>query len=138
MTVAYLGLGSNVGDREQHLAAAVAALDRRSARVLRQSSVVETEPYGITGQPRFLNQVLEAEWGATPRLLLEAAQAVEAELGRTRRLRWGPREIDVDILLFGAEEVNEHGLVIPHPGLWEREFVLRSLAELRPDILGRP
>jgi len=80
--------------------------------------------------------VLEVEWGGTPRQLLEAAKAVEAAVGRTETFRWGPREIDVDILLFGDLTVVEEGLTIPHPGLAEREFVLAPLRELRPDILA--
>lgn len=103
--------------------------------ILRASSVVETEPYGVTAQPRFLNQVLEVDWDGSPRALLEVAQAVEREVGRTPSFRWGPREIDVDILLLGEERVDEPDLQVPHPGLWQRDFVLGPLRELRPDIL---
>ena len=137
MTVAYLGLGSNVGDRERHLAEARRLLAVHGARPLRESAVRETEPYGVTGQPRFLNQVVEVEWPGRARELLAAAKAVEAAVGRTPSYRWGPREIDVDILLFGEETVDEPDLVIPHPGLFEREFVLGPLAELRPDLVSR-
>ncbi|HKA48276.1 MAG TPA: 2-amino-4-hydroxy-6-hydroxymethyldihydropteridine diphosphokinase [Candidatus Dormibacteraeota bacterium] len=134
MTLAYLGLGSNLGDRERNLAEARRLLPRFGATVLRQSGIYETEPFGVTAQPRFLNQVVEVEWSQGPRELLEAVKAVESEVGRTPTYRWGPREIDVDILLFGRERVDEPDLVIPHPGLFEREFVLRPLAELRPDL----
>ena len=96
----------------------------------------ETEPFGVRDQPFFLNQVLEVEWEGTPRQLLEAAKAVEAAVGRTETYRWGPREIDVDILLFDDLKVAEDGLTIPHPGLAERSFVREPLAELRPDILA--
>lgn len=96
----------------------------------------ETEPFGVLDQPRYLNQVLEVEWPGTPRQLLETAKAVEAAVGRRATYRWGPREIDVDILLFGDLSVSEEGLTIPHPGLAEREFVRTPLAELRPDILA--
>lgn len=135
MTLAYLGLGSNVGDRERHLAEARRLLAVHGARLLRESAVRETEPHGVTGQPRFLNQVVEVEWPGGARELLAAAKAVEATAGRTPSYRWGPREIDVDILLFGEETVDEPDLVIPHPGLFEREFVLGPLAELRPDLV---
>jgi len=103
-------------------------------RLLRASSVHETEPYGVKEQPLFLNQVLEVDFEGTPRQLLEVAKAVEAAVGRTETYRWGPREIDVDILLFDDLTVAEEGLTIPHPGLAEREFVLAPLRELRPDI----
>jgi 2-amino-4-hydroxy-6-hydroxymethyldihydropteridine diphosphokinase len=136
MTVAYLGLGSNVGDRARNLAEARRLLGDRGARLLRQSSVMETEPFGVTEQPPFLNQVIEVEWAATARELLAVAKSVESALGRTASYRWGPREIDVDILLFGGEVVDDPDLVIPHPGLREREFVLKPLAELRPDLVA--
>ena len=135
MTVAYLSLGANVGDRAGNLAAARRLLAEGGARPLRASSVRETEPFGVTGQPRFLNQVVEVEWDGTPRELLVAAKAVEAAVGRTPTYRWGPREIDVDVLLFGDVSVAEPDLVIPHPGLWERDFVLGPLGELRPDLV---
>jgi 2-amino-4-hydroxy-6-hydroxymethyldihydropteridine diphosphokinase len=133
--MAYLGLGSNVGDRAHHLAEARRLLADRGVRLLRESAVRETEPFGVTDQPRFLNQVLEVEWSGRPRDLLDAARAVESAVGRTPTRRWGPREIDVDLLLFGDESVDEPDLVVPHPGLWERDFVLTPLAELRPDLV---
>lgn len=137
MTIAYLGLGSNVGDRQRNLAAARRLLGTHGAVVLRESRVRETEPFGVTDQPRFLNQVIEVEWPGSPRELLAAAKAIEQTVGRRPTYRWGPREIDVDILLFGDETVDEPDLVIPHPGLSEREFVREPLAELRPDLTGR-
>ena len=137
MTVAYLALGANLGDRARNLADARRLLAERGARPLRASAVRETEPYGITDQPRFLNQVIEVDWAGGPRELLAAAKAIEAAVGRTPTYRWGPREIDVDILLFGDESVADPDLVIPHPGLRERAFVLEPLAELRPDLARR-
>lgn len=134
MTVAYLALGANVGDRARSLAEARRLLEARGARLLRASSVRETEPFGVTDQPRFLNQVIEVDWNGGPRELLATAKAVEAAVGRTPTYRWGPREIDVDILLFGDESVEDPDLVIPHPGLRERDFVREPLAELRPDL----
>jgi 2-amino-4-hydroxy-6-hydroxymethyldihydropteridine diphosphokinase len=136
MTIAYLGLGSNVGDREARLAEARRRLGERGVRLLRESAVRETEPFGVPDQPRFLNQVVEVEWDGSPRELLAAAKAIEAAIGRTPTYRWGPREIDVDLLLFGDVSVTEPDLVIPHPGMWERDFVLRPLGELRPDLLA--
>lgn len=97
---------------------------------MRQSSVIETEPWGDTDQPRFLNQVLEVDWAGTPRSLLTMAKAVEKEGGRKPTRRWGPRVIDVDILLFGDDHVSEVDLQIPHPGISDRQFVQASLREL--------
>jgi len=136
MTLAYLGLGSNLGDRERNLGEARRLLEEAGARLLRASAVHETEPFGVIDQPRFLNQVVEVEWGRGPRELLRALKAVETAVGRKPTYRWGPREIDVDILLFGSDTVDEPDLVIPHPGLYERDFLLRPLAELRPDLAG--
>jgi len=91
---------------------------------------VETAPWGVVDQPRFLNQVIEVEWTGTPRQLLTAVKEVESEGGRVRTERWGPRVIDVDILLFGHEHIRERGLVIPHSRIGERAFVKRSLRDL--------
>jgi 2-amino-4-hydroxy-6-hydroxymethyldihydropteridine diphosphokinase len=91
---------------------------------------METAPWGVTDQPRFLNQVIEIEWPGTPGRLLRAAKAVERDGGRAATRRWGPRVIDVDILLFGDQHIDQPGLVIPHPRIAERPFVQRSLREL--------
>jgi 2-amino-4-hydroxy-6-hydroxymethyldihydropteridine diphosphokinase len=130
MTRVYLGLGSNVGMRARNLSAARRRLRQKGVRILRQSHVIETEPWGVVAQPQFLNQVLEAEWIGTPRRLLAVAKQVEREGGRQPTVRWGPRVIDVDILLFGDRRIHERDLVIPHPRMAERSFVLESLAEL--------
>ena len=135
MTLCYLALGSNLGDREAYLERARTELAARGVRILRKSTVHETEPFGVRDQPLFLNQVLEVDWPGTPRDLLVAAKEVEAAVGRKQTYRWGPREIDIDILLFDHLSVREEGLTIPHPGLREREFVMAPLRELRPDIL---
>jgi 2-amino-4-hydroxy-6-hydroxymethyldihydropteridine diphosphokinase len=130
VTTAYLGLGTNLGSRARNLSAARRRLRQKGARILRQSRVVETEPWGVTDQPRFLNQVIEVEWTGTPRQLLKAAKEVEREGGRKPTRRWGPRVIDVDILLFGDERIAQRDLVIPHPRMGERQFVQESLGEL--------
>ena len=129
MTV-YLGLGSNLGSRLRNLSAARRRLRERGFRILRQSRVIETEPWGVKDQPWFLNQVVEGEWLGTPRQLLRVAKEVEREGGRTATERWGPRVIDIDILMFGKERISRPDLVIPHPRIAERPFVQRSLAEL--------
>ena len=102
---------------------------------MRQSRVIETEPWGVTDQRRFLNQVVQGEWSGTPRHLLRAAKETEREGGRKQTRRWGPRVIDVDILLFGDQRVNLRDLVVPHPRIAQRPFVLQSLRELgvKPD-----
>jgi 2-amino-4-hydroxy-6-hydroxymethyldihydropteridine diphosphokinase len=130
VTVAYLGLGSNLGRRDRNLSAARRRLGQKGARILRRSRVLETEPWGVTDQPRFLNQVLEVEWPGPARQLLRAAKAVEREGGRKTTRHWGPRAIDVDILLFGNERISEADLQIPHPRIEERPFVLSGLKEL--------
>ncbi|HXD80725.1 MAG TPA: 2-amino-4-hydroxy-6-hydroxymethyldihydropteridine diphosphokinase [Candidatus Acidoferrum sp.] len=134
MTIAYVGLGSNLGPRSRNLSAARRRLRQKGARVMRQSRVIETAPWGVADQPRFLNQVIEVDWPGTPRQLLKAAKQVEVEGGRKPTRRWGPRVIDVDILLFGDVRLNERDLVIPHPRIGERDFVRESLAELGVDV----
>ncbi len=98
--------------------------------MLRQSRVIETEPWGVADQPRFLNQIVEVDWPGTPRQLLEAVKRVEVDGGRKPTRRWGPRVIDIDILLFGDLRLDQPDLVIPHPRIGERQFVRKSLAEL--------
>jgi len=134
LTIAYVGLGSNLGPRSRNLSAARRRLRQKGARILRQSRVIETAPWGVADQPRFLNQVIEVDWPGTPRQLLKAAKQVELEGGRKPARRWGPRVIDVDILMFGDELLNERDLVIPHPRIGERDFVRESLAELGVDV----
>lgn len=136
----HLGLGSNVGRRDRNLSAARRRLRQSGVRILRQSRVIETDPWGVPDQPRFLNQVLEVDWHGSPRQLLAVAKAVEREGGRTPARRWGPREIDVDILLFGSERVSDRDLQIPHPHIAERPFVVAGLQELginAPNQAGR-
>jgi 2-amino-4-hydroxy-6-hydroxymethyldihydropteridine diphosphokinase len=130
---AYLALGSNLGDRLANLQAAVRALGAEPRiRVVRSSRVYETDPVGPP-QPDYLNAVIEVRTRLEPRRLLEAALAVERELGRVRDERWGPRTIDVDVLTFDAVVLDGPALTIPHPRMHERGFVLIPLLELEPD-----
>ncbi len=134
MAVAYVGLGSNLGDRRATLEGAVAELDSaKGVRVLRVSSIHETDPVGGPPQPRYLNAVAEVETELGPRALLETLLGVEARFGRERRERWGPRTLDLDLLLHGTRTVEEPGLVVPHPRMHERAFVLAPLCELVPE-----
>ena len=135
MRTVWLALGSNLGDREGYLRGAIEGLQRAGLRLLRQSRVAETEPVGIRDQPRFLNQVVEATTTMEPRDLLTAIKSLERELGRTPGARWGPRAIDIDILLYGRRIVDEDGLRIPHPELTNRPFLLELLAEVDPQLL---
>lgn len=132
--LAYLGLGSNLGDRLGNLQRAVDLLDEHEGlHLLRSSRVYETEPVGGPEQPDFLNAVLEVDTDRSPRELLAVCLEVEEVMGRTRTERWGPRPIDVDLLTYGEMALDEPDLVLPHPRMHERAFVLLPLAELCPD-----
>ena len=127
---AFLGLGSNVGDRWRHLREAVASLEG----VVAVSPVYETEHVGgPPGQGPYLNCVVELDTARTPRELLAVAHRLEAAAGRVRAERWGPRTLDVDVLLVGDLAVDEPDLVVPHPRMWERRFVVAPLADLAPE-----
>ena len=130
VTVAYVGLGANLGDREESIREAAELIG--AARI---SSIRETEPWGVTDQPLFLNAVAELDWPGSAEELLERLLEVERDLGRVRDgSRWGPREIDLDLLVFGSEAIDEPGLTVPHPELADRLFVLEPLAELAPEL----
>ena len=130
-TVAYIGLGSNEGAREERIAAALAEIARSpGVRLRRRSPLYEMEPVGGPPQGKYLNGVAEVESEIPAGDLLILLLGVEAKLGRIRGVRWGPRPIDLDLLLFGGEVHDRPELTIPHPRLREREFVLRPLADL--------
>ena len=130
----YIGLGSNLGDRDANLAALRRELAAAGLEIFASSAVRETEPFGYVDQPKFLNQVVAGRWGGTPRSLFEAAKAAERKAGRVPGKRWGPRVADADILFFGELVLDEPDLQIPHAGLAERPFVLEPLAELAPEL----
>jgi len=130
VTRAYVGLGANLGDRETMIRKAASLLGAR-----RLSTIRETEPWGLEDQPKFLNAVAELETDLTARDLLDRLLVGEQSLGRTREgPRWGPRTIDLDLLLYGDERLDEPDLTVPHPHLHERLFVLEPLAELDPAL----
>src|SRR5438093_13763498 len=135
MAEVYLGLGANLGDRREQLRRALSALHARGVLVRRVSSLYETEPMYEHDQPPFLNAVALAETDLAPEELLRAAKEVEHELGRQKRLRFGPREIDVDLLLYEGEQRNSEELTLPHPRIDERPFVQIPLAELRGEVM---
>jgi 2-amino-4-hydroxy-6-hydroxymethyldihydropteridine diphosphokinase len=128
---AYVALGSNLGDRAGHLAAARAALAALpGTRVLAESAVEQTEPLGGMDQPPYLNQMVLLETALEPRALLAACQAIERSRGRERAGRWAPRTLDLDIVRYGHRRIADPDLIIPHPGLSDRDFWIRELAEL--------
>ena len=134
MPRAYIGLGSNLGDREATLQHALRLLGER-VEIVAVSSFRETEPWGYVDQPPFLNAAAAVETELSPRGLLDALLEVESALGRTRDgLRYGPRTIDLDLLLYEDDVVSEPGLTVPHPWLHERRFALEPLAELEPEL----
>jgi 2-amino-4-hydroxy-6-hydroxymethyldihydropteridine diphosphokinase len=135
LKVVYLGLGSNIGDREAMLRSALEKLQSPDLRLLRVSGVYETEPIGFRDQPWFLNLAAEFETSLLPKQLLHRAQQVEQELGRKRAILNGPRTVDIDVLLYGDSVIDCEELVVPHPRYRERRFVLAPLAELNPALL---
>ncbi|MGH2582657.1 MAG: 2-amino-4-hydroxy-6-hydroxymethyldihydropteridine diphosphokinase [Anaerolineales bacterium] len=128
-----LGLGSNLGNRLKNLESAIAALPAHIA-VTGRSSVYETPPWGYADQNNFYNMVVEAETEFSPPELLRELKAVEKKLGRTPSFKYGPREIDIDILLYGDSSISEADLTIPHPRIAERAFILVPMADLAPDL----
>jgi 2-amino-4-hydroxy-6-hydroxymethyldihydropteridine diphosphokinase len=134
MRIIFLSLGSNVGDREANLRAAIAALEGAGVRVRRMSSLYETEPVDFLEQPWFLNCVLEGETDAPAQTLLKELRRIEARMGSKKLVAKGPRLLDVDILLYGDETIDTPELKVPHPRMTERRFVLEPLAEIAPKL----
>jgi 2-amino-4-hydroxy-6-hydroxymethyldihydropteridine diphosphokinase len=137
MPTVYLGLGSNMHNPPAQLEAAVAALTLLpSTHVQRLSPSYVSKAWGKTDQPDFLNMIVEIDTALPPASLLREIKQIEVTQGRTPGERWGPRPVDIDILLYDNQEINTPTLVIPHPRMWERAFVLRPLADLTPDLLS--
>ncbi len=136
VNIAYLGLGSNVGDREEYIEQAIFLLEKNpKVEVLKRSSSLETEAEGGKGdQPMFINGALEIKTRLSPQELLKLTQEIEAVLGREREIEWGPRTIDIDILLYNDDILSDDNLQIPHPLMHERLFVLKPLAEIVPNL----
>ena len=138
---AHLGLGSNVGDRAAQLQFGLDGLAARAGRVVAISPVYETEPVGGPPQPDYLNAVVAIETALSARELLGVAKALEVEAGReapTSDNRWGPRPLDIDVLMVGSERVDEPDLVVPHPRIHQRTFVLAPLADVAPELVVAP
>jgi 2-amino-4-hydroxy-6-hydroxymethyldihydropteridine diphosphokinase len=134
MSIVYIGIGSNLGDREKNCSRSIELLEKNGIVVRQRSSLYETIPWGVREQPLFLNMVIEAETELKPRELLEVLKNVEIEVGREKSSRWGPRAIDLDILLYDDITLNEETLTVPHPYLHERDFVLIPFCEIAPDV----
>ncbi len=132
--IVYLGLGSNVGDGEEYIEQAVFLLGKiKGVDILRRSSNYETDAVGGPDQPQFINAAVSLRTTLTPQKLLEETHTIENALGREREVEWGPRTIDIDLLTFGAEEISDEELTVPHPRMHERGFVLLPLLELDAD-----
>ncbi|WCK54652.1 2-amino-4-hydroxy-6-hydroxymethyldihydropteridine diphosphokinase [Aneurinibacillus sp. Ricciae_BoGa-3] len=134
MHTVYLGLGSNIGDREYYLAEAVRRLEDSGVSIKVCSSIYETAPVGYVEQAAFLNIVVLGKTDLSAKDLLGKTQDIERSLGRTRDIHWGPRTLDIDILLYDSEQLKWEELQIPHPRMVERAFVIVPLAEIAPDI----
>jgi dihydroneopterin aldolase / 2-amino-4-hydroxy-6-hydroxymethyldihydropteridine diphosphokinase len=135
MSTVYIGIGSNLGDRQKNCLRAVELLSEGGLSVTKQSSVHETEPWGLTEQPAFLNMAVEAETCFPPVELLAMLKKIEKDMGRQETVKWGPRIIDLDVLLYDDITLNTEALVVPHPLMHEREFVLVPLAELAGEFI---
>ncbi len=133
MAIAYIGIGSNLGNRKENCEKAVNLLSRKGIKVLKCSSFYETKPWGVKEQPKFINAAVEAETDLKLEELLKTIKGIESDLGRGSVIRWGPRLIDLDILLYNDLVVKTNNLEIPHPGVKNREFVLKPLSEIAPD-----
>lgn len=131
----FLGLGSNLGDRAHYLGEAISALASPEIKVEATSRVYETEPWGLMDQPLYWNQVIEVETSLEPLELLHVCQEIEHRLGRERKIHWGPRTIDIDLLICDNIVKDSEELILPHPYLEERAFVLAPLREIAPELV---
>jgi 2-amino-4-hydroxy-6-hydroxymethyldihydropteridine diphosphokinase len=130
----YLGLGSNIGDRKGNIESAKTLIQKNIGKIARQSKLYETQPWGKTDQDPFINCVVMVNTTLDPRDLLAAIAKVERELGRERTEKWGPRTIDIDILLYGKRVIRDKGLEVPHPEMHQRAFVLVPLMEIAGEL----
>ncbi len=135
MSTAYIALGSNLGDKEKNLRRALLLLTQQGVEVVKVSSFITTEPYGVTDQPQFLNAVCEVRTNLKPLALLDVLLATELAMGRVRLRHWGERNIDLDLLLYGDVVMNTKRLRLPHPDMQNRDFVLLPLAEIAPGVV---
>ena len=132
---AYVALGSNLGDKEANLRRALELLIERGVEIVKTSTFISTEPYGVTDQPTFLNGVCEVRTSLEPLALLHILLAIEQEMGRVRLRHWGERNIDLDLLLYEDVVLDTPELILPHPDMQNRDFVLLPLAEIAPELV---
>ncbi|MCD8198628.1 MAG: 2-amino-4-hydroxy-6-hydroxymethyldihydropteridine diphosphokinase [Phascolarctobacterium sp.] len=135
MSAVYIALGSNLGDREENLKTALKKLEEKGLEIIKVSSFFETEPYGVKNQPMFLNAACGVKTNLPPEGLLKLLLSIEQEMGRKRCRRWGERNIDLDLLFYDDIVLNTQDLILPHPDLQNRDFVLAPLMEIAPDFL---
>ena len=135
MSRAYVALGSNLGDREENLCTALKHLQENGVEVVKTSTFIETEPYGVTDQPGFVNAVCQVETELAPLELLRLLLKIEQEMGRVRLRRWGERNIDLDLLLYEDAVLESEELTLPHPDMQNRDFVLIPLAEIAGEVV---
>ncbi|GBD99209.1 bifunctional folate synthesis protein [bacterium BMS3Abin07] len=133
----FIGIGSNIGNREDNCNRVINRIDEAGMEIVSRSSMYETEPWGVKTQPLFINMVIRVRTDADPHDLLRQLQSIEKEMGRQKGPKWAPRVIDLDILLYDDLTVDEPDLKIPHPYMSEREFVLKPLSEIAPDVTRR-
>jgi 2-amino-4-hydroxy-6-hydroxymethyldihydropteridine diphosphokinase len=131
MAICYLSLGSNIGEREKNLKKAISFLKKKGIKILEKSKVLETKPVGYKNQPDFLNQVIKVETNLSPFELLKTVKIIEREIGRKKTFRWGPRIIDIDILIYDDVKINTKRLTIPHREIKNRDFIITLLKELK-------
>jgi len=134
MSIVYIGIGSNLGDRQANCIYSIDLLGEKGTIVRKKSSLYETDPWSMKDQPKFLNMAVEIETDLSPEHLLVFVKKIEKKMGRKESFQWGPRLIDLDILLYGNIVINKEDLKIPHPLMHERDFVLRPLNEIAPDV----
>ncbi|MFO7152121.1 MAG: 2-amino-4-hydroxy-6-hydroxymethyldihydropteridine diphosphokinase [Bacillota bacterium] len=135
MPKAFVALGSNLGDRRKNITEAVEKMKERGINIIKMSSIIETEPYGYKEQGKFLNAVCLVETELSPSELLDALIEIEREMGRERKIRWGPRNIDLDLIFYEDRVIREERLMVPHPDAHNRIFVMGPAAEIDPDFI---
>jgi 2-amino-4-hydroxy-6-hydroxymethyldihydropteridine diphosphokinase len=134
--ISYLGIGSNIGNTKDNLDSAIKILNEsKNCKILQVSRFYKTKPVGLANQPDFLNAVVKIETLLSPEDLLKLINIIENKLGRVRTIKWGPRTIDIDILIYGNININKENLIIPHPAMMERAFVLEPLSEIEPNMI---